>query len=543
MNINNKWQPFIYGVLIALGILLGVWLRPSGNMRTLISGNNKFSEIINIINQAYVDTVNMDDLDEKTINELLSQLDPHSVYIPAKDLQQANEQLEGNFEGIGVEFNILNDTIMVVSALNGGPSQELGIQAGDRIINVEGKSVAHVKITNEQVFKLLRGPKSTEVKIVIYRPHSNKKIPYTIKRGTIPIYSVDVSMMLNNETGYIKISRFAATTHEEFVTAINELKKQQLKNLIIDLRGNPGGYLTAATEITDEFLDDKKLIVYTEGRTQSRVDYKAEKEGLFEQGKLILLIDEGSASASEILSGAIQDWDRGIIIGRRSFGKGLVQEPFDLKDGSAIRLTVARYYTPSGRCIQKTYKNGYDEYEHEVLKRYEDGELEDSSKLNLGDTVIFRTAKGRIVHAGGGITPDVFVPLDTTYSSTFLTQVLSSNLLNQFAYSYTDKHRIELKKYTNAKQFNAQFSEHLFTEFLTYTKTMDIKFTAQEINRSAQYINSHLKALIARQLWRDQGYFTVISSTDKPIQKALNVLGNYEKALTISTNKIEQKIK
>jgi carboxyl-terminal processing protease len=295
----------------------------------------------------------MDELEEKTINEMLTNLDPHSVYIPAKDLQQANEQLEGNFEGIGVEFNILNDTIMVVSAINGGPSQILGIQAGDRIIKVDTQVVAGVGIKNEQVFKLLRGPKDSKVNVVIYRPDANKKIPYTIKRNTIPIHSVDVSMMLNNETGYIKVSRFAANTHEEFVKALNQLKLQGLQNLVVDLRGNPGGYLTAATEISDELLNDNKMIVYTSGRKQPRNEYKASRDGLFEKGKLVVLIDEGSASASEIVSGAIQDWDRGIIIGRRSFGKGLVQEPFELRDGSAIRLTIARYYTPSGRCIQK----------------------------------------------------------------------------------------------------------------------------------------------------------------------------------------------
>ncbi len=532
MNLNNKWQPFIYGILIAAGILLGVWLKPSGNIRTIINGKNKISEVINIINEAYVDTVNIDQLEEKTINEMLTQLDPHSVYIPAKDLQQANEQLEGNFDGIGVEFSIMNDTIMVVAAINGGPSQELGVRAGDRIIAVEGKSVAHVNITNEKVFKLLRGPKGTQVKIEIYRPDAHSKIAYTIKRGTIPIYSVDVNMMLNNETGYIKISRFAATTHKEFIEAISNLKKQNLKNLIIDLRGNPGGYLTAATELADEFLDDKKLIVYTQGRTQPRQDYKAEKDGNFEQGKLILLIDEGSASASEILSGAIQDWDRGLVIGRRSFGKGLVQEPFELHDGSALRLTIARYYTPSGRCIQKTYKNGFDEYEHELLKRYEDGELEDSSKLKSGDTINFHTDKGRVVHAGGGITPDIFVPLDTTYSSSFITQILSNNLLNQFSYTYTDKHRLELKKYVDAKQFNKQFNDKIFDEFVSYTLTKNVVAGKGEIDRSREYIGTHLKALVARQLWRDQGYFTVISTTDKTIQKALSVLGNYEKMLS-----------
>jgi len=532
MNLNNKWQPFIYGVLIAAGILIGVWLKPSGNIRTIINGKNKVSEIINIINQAYVDTVNVEELEEKTINEMLTQLDPHSVYIPAKDLQQANEQLEGNFEGIGVEFNIMNDTIMVVAALNGGPSEELGIQAGDRIISVDGKSVANVKITNERVFKLLRGAKGTEVKVEIFRPDSHKKILYTIKRGTIPIFSIDVNLMLNNETGYIKISRFAATTHKEFVEAIKVLRKQNLKNLIVDLRGNPGGYLTAASELADEFLDDKKLIVYTEGREQPRQEYKAEKEGNFEQGKLIVLIDEGSASASEILSGAIQDWDRGLIIGRRSFGKGLVQQPFELHDGSALRLTIARYYTPSGRCIQKTYKDGFDEYEHEVYKRYEDGELADSSKSKFTDTLIFHTAKGRVVHAGGGITPDIFVPIDTTFSSAFITQLLSNNMLNQFAYTYTDKHRPDLKKYVDARQFNSRFGDKIFDEFVAYTLSKNVKASKEEIQKSREYIGVHLKALVARQLWRDQGYFTIISATDKSIQKALSILGNYEKLLS-----------
>lgn len=529
MNNFNKWQPFIYGVLIAAGIAIGIWLKPAGNIRAIITGKNKFSEIISIINQVYVDTVNVDDLEERSINEILNQLDPHSVYIPAKDLKQSNEQLEGNFEGIGVEFNILNDTIMVVSALNGGPSQELGIHAGDRIIGVESKSVANVKITNDKVFKLLRGPKGTEVHVEIYRPDEHRKINYTIKRGTIPIYSIDVSMMLNNETGYIKISRFAAKTHEEFLSAFNDLKKSGIKNLVVDLRGNPGGYLSAATEMADEFIDDKKLLLYTEGRKQDRQEFKAERDGCFEKGKLIVLIDEGSASASEILSGAIQDWDRGLIIGRRSFGKGLVQEPFELRDGSVLRLTVSHYYTPSGRCIQKTYKNGYDDYEHEVYKRYEDGELQDSTKIKSGDSTVYHTAKGRVVRAGGGITPDIFVPLDTTYSSVFLTQILSANLVNQFAYFYTDKHRNELKKYTDVKMFNATFHTDLFEEFIMYVQTKNIKSTAADVARSKEYIQIHLKALVARQLWRDLGYFTVISTTDKAIIKGLNALNDYEK--------------
>jgi carboxyl-terminal processing protease len=534
MNNSSKWQPFIYGVLIALGILIGIWLRPAGNASFIGGGRNKFSEILNIINQAYVDTVNMEELEEKTLNDLLSTLDPHSVYIPAKDLQHANEQLEGNFEGIGVEFNILNDTIMVVTAISGGPSQELGIQAGDRIIEVEKKPVAGVGIKNDEVFKLLRGPKGSEVNVIIYRPDARRKIPYTIKRNTIPIHSVEVNMMLNDNTGYIKINRFAANTHEEFSKAFNQLKLKGLQNLVLDLRGNPGGYLTAATEISDELLNNRKLIVYTEGRAQPKNEYKAEREGMFEKGKLVVLIDEGSASASEIVSGAVQDWDRGVIIGRRSFGKGLVQEPFELRDGSAVRLTIARYYTPSGRSIQKRYDIGYDAYEEEVMHRFEDGEVEDSSRMNKGDSTVFRTANGRIVYSGGGIMPDVFVPIDTSYRSNYLTEVLSSGALNQFAYTYVDAHRKQLKAYPYVEAFVKGFNEDLYAQFIRYAAEKGVEGDQKDAQRAKQYINRQLKALVARQLWRDMGYFTVTNAYDHTVQRALSVLDTgYDELLRV----------
>jgi carboxyl-terminal processing protease len=531
MNNSSKWQPFIYGVLIALGILIGIWFKPAGSSQSLLGGRNKFSELLNIINKAYVDTVNMEELEEKTINDLLTTLDPHSVYIPAKDLQAANEQLEGNFEGIGVEFNIINDTIMVVSALNGGPSQELGIQAGDRIIEVDHKPVAGVGINNEKVFKLLRGPKGSVVSVTILRPDTHKKIPYEIKRNTIPIYSVDVNMMLDEQTGYIKISRFAAHTHKEFEDAFKHLILLGMQNLVIDLRGNPGGYLTAATEISDEFLSNDKMIVYTEGRAQPRSEYRAEKEGFFEKGKLIVLIDEGSASASEIVSGAIQDWDRGVIVGRRSFGKGLVQEPFDLRDGSQVRLTIARYYTPSGRSIQKPYDIGYEAYEEDIMHRFESGELEDSTKVFKGDTVIYRTTNGRIVYGGGGIMPDVFVPIDTTYRSAYLTRVQSEGLLNQFAYTYVDSHRKQLKAYPDVQAFTNRFNEDLFPAFVAFAAGKDVKGSEKDMQRSGAHINRQLKALIARQLWRDNGYFTVTNTYDRTVQKALGVMNNYEQWL------------
>lgn len=531
MNNYSKWQPFIYGVLIALGIFIGIWLKPAGNVRSVLTGANTFSEILNLINQAYVDTVDIESLEEESLNNMLTRLDPHSVYIPAKDLQQANEQLEGNFEGIGVEFNILNDTIMVVSAINGGPSQELGIQGGDRIIKVDTVNVAGVGIKNEQVFKLLRGPKGSNVNVTIYRPITAKKISYTITRNTIPIHSVDVHMMLNEEVGYIKISRFAANTHDEFLDALNKLKLQGLQNLILDLRGNPGGYLSAAIGISDEFLNNQKMIVYTKGRMQPTQEYKADKAGAFEQGKLIVLIDEGSASASEIVSGAVQDWDRGLIIGRRSFGKGLVQEPFELSDGSAIRLTVARYYTPSGRSIQKPYDIGYNAYEEEIYHRFEDGELQDSSKVKRKDSTIYKTANGRIVYSKGGIMPDVFVPIDTSYQNEYTTTVVSAGLINQFAYDYVDRNRTKLKRFATVMDFKNQFSEDLFTAFVAYCKSKGVSGNFADIRRAQPYISRQLKALIARQIWRDTGYFAITNSYDQTILKAIKVFPNYNQLL------------
>ncbi len=534
-NNFNKWQPFIYALVLSIGLLLGIFLRPATSIQSFMGGKNKFTELFSIIQQSYVDTVNFEGLEQDAINDLLHGLDPHSVYIPASDLKVANEQLDGNFEGIGVEFNIVNDTIMVVSALNGGPSQELGILSGDRIIRVDSALVAGVKITSERVFKLLRGKGGTKVKVSIYRPSSKAVLPFTITRGKIPIFSIDAWRMLNKETGYIKISRFAENTHEEFIKAFEELKKDDLKNLILDLRGNPGGYLSTAIQLVDELLDDHKLIVYTEGRTKPRSEYNAETGGVFEKGKLVILIDEGSASASEIVSGAIQDWDRGMIIGRRSFGKGLVQEPYGLSDGSAIRLTVARYYTPSGRCIQKDYTDK-DLYEHDIINRYENGELENGDKLAIFDSTPFYTKKlHRVVHAGGGIMPDYFVPIDTSFSSAFLSQVVANALIGKFAYDYLDQNRKAISSIPNLKIYNEayQINADAFQQFLNFAISSGIKApSAQEIKRSEGFIKLQIKALIARQLWRDQGYYAVIQKEDKAIQLALQKLAEVQKLFT-----------
>ena len=534
---KSIWQPFIYALLIVVGIILGIWLKPNTEGgQFLFKSKNKIGQILSIINEAYVDTVDVDSLEDVAIEELLTQLDPHSVYIPAKDLQQANEGLEGNFEGVGIEFSILDDTIMVANVIKDGPASKVGILPGDRIIKVDTANVAGIGIKNEQVFKLLRGAAGTKVLVQLFRPDGKRKISYSISRGQIPIYSIDAALMLNNQTGYIKIERFAASTHQEFLEALEKLQTQQLKNLILDLRNNPGGYLSAANQIADEFLDDKKLIVYTEGRTQRRVEYRAENPGNYESGKLIVLIDEGSASASEIVSGALQDWDRGVVLGRRSFGKGLVQEPFKLNDGSAIRLTVSRYYTPAGRCIQKDYTNGIVAYEHEISNRYEDGEVSDERKLKIKDSTTYKTTNGRKVYGGGGITPDVFVAVDTSYINQFYAALFEQSLLSRFTYNFMDANRKTLTTtYKNAATFNASFyvNDVLWNKFISYIKENSRgNFTDEEIKQSEKQVRHLLKAMIARQVWRDEGYFTVLSSEDKMIRKAIETFSsNYEKLL------------
>ncbi len=538
-NKFNKWQPFIYALVLSMGLAMGIFLRPAGSVQTFIGKSDKFSELLSIIDQSYVDTVDKDVLEEETLNEMLHNLDPHSVYIPASELKVANEQLEGNFEGIGVEFNIIDDTIMVVSALNGGPAQELGILPGDRIVKVDSIRVAGNGITSEKVFKLLRGKGGSKVKVQIYRPGEKQLIPFTITRGTIPIYSVDAWRMLDKETGYIKVSRFAENTHDEFMTAFNELKAQNLQNLVLDLRGNPGGYLKTAIDLADEFLEDAKLIVYTQGRSKPRTEYSAERKGVFEKGKFVVLIDEGSASASEIVSGAIQDWDRGMVIGRRSFGKGLVQEPYELSDGSALRLTVSRYYTPSGRCIQKDYSDK-DKYDHELYERYANGELETEGSQTIFDSTPYFTKRlNRPVFGGGGIYPDKFVAIDTSYNSQFLMKVISKGLIGKFSYEYLDANRKaitaikDLTSYVNGYQI----SQNVYEDFIAFVVKNEVQSpNKEEKKRSEKFIKLQLKALVARQIWRDQGFFAVVQTEDKVIAAALKAIAQNQALLTGSTN-------
>ncbi|TNF24933.1 MAG: S41 family peptidase, partial [Bacteroidetes bacterium] len=419
----------------------------------------KFDDVLNLIETKYVDTPDYDKLVEEAIIGMVKELDPHSEYMTAEEYEKMNEPLSGNFEGIGVQFNIIKDTIAVVSPISGGPSERLGIRSGDKIVVIEDTVVAGIGITNNDVIKKLRGDKGTKVRIKVYRRGNKDLIDYTIVRDKIPIFSCDASYMLNEEVGYIKLNRFAQTTMDEFYEAIAELEPKGMKHLVLDLRGNSGGYLNTAIQLSDEFLQDNQLIVYTEGVSSPKREHFATKQGKFEKGKLVILIDEGSASASEIVSGAVQDHDRGLIVGRRSFGKGLVQRPFKLRDGSTLKLTTARYYTPAGRCIQRPYEEGNDEYRNESRRRRDNGELFSADSIHVDDQQEFLTDNKRKVYGGGGILPDVFVPLDTSETSEFLTQLLSKGLFFQYINEYVDANRDELNsKYPDFETFDAGFS-------------------------------------------------------------------------------------
>ncbi|MEI6817391.1 MAG: S41 family peptidase, partial [Bacteroidota bacterium] len=405
---SKVFLPLFFAIAIIIGIFIGELLPHNGTFKNPFTSLrnqqvNKLNEVVNYIHDDYVDTINETKIVEGAITGLLHDLDPHSIYIPAEDFKDVNEPLEGNFEGVGIEFHIQDDTIMVISAIAGGPSESVGIRSGDRLVSVNGKNIAGTKITNKDVVKLLRGETGSKVTVGIVRLGTAGIKDYKISRGKIPIYSVDVGYMINPTIGYIKISRFANNTYEEFMEKLDALLKAGMKSLILDLKGNPGGYLSAATKITDEFLDGNKMIVYTQGQARKKTEYSASSNGAFLHGKLLVLIDEGSASASEIVSGALQDWDRATIVGRRSFGKGLVQEQTDFPDGSAMRLTVARYYTPTGRCIQRPYDHGTESYYDNVRDRATNGELESLDSIHLPDSLKFKTPGGKTVYGGGGI--------------------------------------------------------------------------------------------------------------------------------------------
>ena len=524
-------MPLYFALVMTAGVGLGYFFTFHDNMGASAANYhrkgspNKINNLLDYIVMQYVDTVNREQLENKTILSMLRSLDPHSDFIPAQDFKSVNEPLEGNFDGIGVEFNILHDTVRVVTPIIGGPSEKLGIKAGDRIISVNGKSIAGTKITNKQVFEKLRGASGSTVNVGILRSGVNKPLKFTITRGKIPIYSIDVAYMITADIGFIKISRFASTTYDEYIEAFNNLSAKGMKKMILDLRGNGGGFLRTAVDLADEFLMDGLQIVYTEGKAHPKKVYKASSKGGFETKPLVVLIDEGSASASEIVAGALQDNDRATIIGRRSFGKGLVQDQVDLPDGSAIRLTIARYYTPTGRSIQKPYDKSLEEYYSEEYDRFEHGELYNADSIRIDSTQKFRTPEGKIVYGGGGIVPDLFVPLDTVKFSTTVNKLYYSGHLNSFAFDYADRNRTELsREYKDAKGFVERFSinDRVMVALREYLAN---KNGATPVSGSDKGLAQILKALIGRNIFDKEAYYPILNSNDNAILKAMEVLG------------------
>ncbi|MEW6467831.1 MAG: S41 family peptidase [Bacteroidota bacterium] len=524
------YLPIVFALLIVAGMFLGRMLnfttgKSQGQAYENLPPDEKISEVLKYITEHYVDSVDHSDITEKAIEDLLHNLDPHSSYISAKELKDINEQLEGNFEGIGIEFNIVRDTICVVSVIAGGPSQKAGLLAGDKIITVEGKTVAGTNVKNKDVTSLLRGPKGTDVKVGVMRNNQPKLIGFVITRDEIPLYSLDVAYMLDDNTGYIKLSRFAETSYIEFMEAIQKLRKEGMKDLVFDLRGNGGGLLNIAVDIADEFLEKGKMIVYTEGRHSMRKNYTATSKGALTAMPVVVLIDENSASASEIVAGALQDNDRGMIMGRRSFGKGLVQQQTQLPDGSAIRLTTARYYTPTGRCIQKPYNKGLDDYYNEEQARFESGELQHADSIKFPDSLKFHTPKGKTVYGGGGIMPDVFVPLDTSGRTPYLSELFYKSVFNQFSFDYADKKRVVLSAAgLNAFRESFRVDETLFREFIQYAEKNGVKRNEAQIKKSEQLIRNYLKASIARSIWNNEGFYPIYNQDDKTMQQAVEYL-------------------
>lgn len=498
-----------------------------------VSTTQKFDEILMYINKMYVDSVNQDQLTDAAIVAMLEKLDPHSIYISKEEVDGANQQIEGSFVGIGIRFQILKDTLMVVATIPGGPSEKLGILAGDKIVKVEGKNVAGVGLKTAQVREHLMGELGTKVKIEILRKNSKKNLDYIITRDRIPVNSVDCYYMVTPEIGYIKLNSFSRSTVEEMDKGIKELKAQGMKHLIFDLQGNGGGLLNAAQKVADEFLSKDKLIVYSEGRAQPRYDLKAGETGQWEKGKLILLTDEHSASASEIVSGAIQDWDRGLIIGRRTFGKGLVQRPIDLTDGSQIRLTIARYYTPAGRFIQKSYED-MDAYEDDLNKRYLNGEFQHADSIHLPDSLKAQTLiTKRTVYNGGGIMPDIFVPLDTAEITDYFRAIVRGGHVNNYCLTYANDHRDEIfKSYPTFQDFKKSFDcdQKFMDDFFAYVKKeqKDLEFNKEEYETSERLIKLRLKSLLAQDLWGYNEFYQIYNDTNDALKKAIKVLETNE---------------
>ncbi len=534
-NKNSDFQiklPIFITLAVAAGILIGATMAggdsPTNN---LISSYLKFKDILTYVQRDYVDEVNTDELVETAITKMLEELDPHSVYIPAEELEIAKSQLEGEFEGIGIEFNIFKDTIYVVAPLSGGPSESVGLSSGDKIVKVDGKDVAGIGIDNQDVFELLRGPKGSTVEVSIKRRGAEELLDFTITRDKIPQESVDASYMVNDEIGYIKISRFAATTYDEFKESLAELKSKGMKKLILDLQHNPGGYMDRAINIVDEMLADNKLIVYTEGKQpRYNSEARAYKDGLFEKNPVIVLIDEGSASASEIVAGALQDNDRALIVGRRSFGKGLVQMPIPLDDGSELRLTISRYYTPSGRSIQKPYEGGHEEYGQDLYKRFQHGELFSADSIHFNDSLKYKTTKGRIVYGGGGIMPDYFVPLDTSNNvGSFFSELITTNVFREYTLLYYEDHKKELEKMSYEKYHKSfDVTDQMLADLVSRAEKAGIEYDKEDFEKSKPLLKNRIKAWVGRSVWGNDAFYQIIYEENEIFQRALNLFDKAE---------------
>ncbi len=522
--------PLYIAIALCIGVFIGtnmVGYTSTSTSNIIQSLNlNKLRQVLVHIENDYVDEVNSNDLVESAISSMLEELDPHTSYIPAKDLKLIQSRLEGNYEGIGIEFNIFKDTIHVIIPLRGGPSQKRGIKLGDKIIKVDDEIVAGVGITNQKVVEMLRGSVGSEVIVSIKRKGEKKRIDFTIERGVIPQYSVDASYMVDEKIGYIKVTRFANSTYREFKEALLKLQDQGMEKLVLDLTGNPGGYLNRAVQITDEFLSGKQMIVYTDGKEKRYVEkhYSGEK-GDFEKNPLVIMIDEESASASEIVAGAIQDHERGLIVGRRSFGKGLVQLPIALNDGSELRLTISRYYTPSGRSIQKKYTEGKsNEYYREASERYTSGELYTSDSIKFNDSLAYKTDKGRVVYGGGGITPDVFIALDTT-TTRYLNRLFGTNSLQEYTMKYAQENDDNLLD-MEFKAFKDDFevSDEMLKDIISVAEENNLEFNEKEFTRSKKLLQQLTKAYIARNIWGNEGFYPIFNEQNKIFIRAIELM-------------------
>ena len=546
-NQRNKYIPIIVAFSVFVGILAGTFYsnRFSNDRKeysTDFTSSNKLNGLLRIINDQYVDTVNMSQLIEDAMPQILGELDPHSSYIPAKDLQAVNDDLAGSFSGIGVQFTIQQDTIHISNVIPGGPSEKVGIMAGDRIVEIDDSAFVGKIVTNNESMKRLKGPKGSEVKLGIFRQNEKELLHFTIIRGDIPVKSIDAAYMLNDKFGYIKINKFGETTYPEMLIALAQLHQQECEGIVIDLRGNTGGYMGPAIQMVNEFLPKGRLIVYTQGRMAPRENYPSNGTGSSQEMPVIVLLDEGSASASEIFAGAIQDNDRGTIIGRRSFGKGLVQQPIEFNDGSAIRLTIARYYTPSGRCIQKPYTKGHDtEYELDILTRYEHGEFFSQDSIKQDESHIYYTSLGRPVYGGGGIMPDIFVPQDTIGMTSYFRMAINRGLTVQFCFQYTDQNRAKLQKYDNADDLLKYLkTQNILEKFARFAESKGLKRRNILMYKAKEHFDRNLYGNIIYNMLNMEEYMKYLNQSDKTVLKALEVLEKEEAFPKAPEQKLEQ---